>query len=154
MMIMLQVTLELTEHALNNEITGLSRGHITLEGSDGRASSRGKMPDQSMMIFISVIDLLDGIRRFILDSKTKTYKFVGAGSSFSFSVTRIRNDHFSIQSGTDKIGTLSRQELVRSIWQSVSQFLERYQSYLSDTDLTLQDLDRAPDQFSKAFDVR
>jgi len=42
-------------------------------------------PDQSMMLFVTVTDLLDGYRKFYLSSKIEEYTCIGADSSFSIS---------------------------------------------------------------------
>lgn len=62
--------------------SGFDLGHMTLRGTDGTVSSCGRRPDQSMMIYLSLSQLLDGLRQ-LLERGRGTYSFGAVDSSFT-----------------------------------------------------------------------
>uniref|UniRef100_UPI0030DCF6C2 hypothetical protein n=1 Tax=Cyanothece sp. BG0011 TaxID=2082950 RepID=UPI0030DCF6C2 len=72
---MLKILIELESNAIE-EIDSFSKGHITIEVNNKIITSKNKTPSQSMMIFISLVELLDGVRLFIVDKNKKQYNFV------------------------------------------------------------------------------
>ncbi|MGW5636817.1 hypothetical protein [Streptomyces sp. NPDC003832] len=68
--------------------SGFDLGHIDVHGSENDATSRGRTPDQSMMIYLSLTLLLDGLRRFLTGRKP-AYESAAVDSSFSLTFTRV-----------------------------------------------------------------
>ncbi|MFN8509364.1 MAG: hypothetical protein U0Z75_02175 [Deinococcaceae bacterium] len=63
---------------------------VAVDSSDGRVITifpqRGRVPDQAMMVFLSMVALLDGVRRF-LDQKGKPpFVFYAVNSSYGFTI--------------------------------------------------------------------
>ncbi len=52
-------------------------------------TSKNTVPNQSMMVFISALDLLNGINRLQCDKKR--FLFIGADSSFAISFIKKKN---------------------------------------------------------------
>lgn len=61
----LRIRFELDEAPMEEMIDSFSMGHITISGDQGELTSHGQTPDQSMMIFLSVISFLDSIRKLL-----------------------------------------------------------------------------------------
>ena len=66
--------------------SGFSLGHLDVSGSDGTATTRGHVPDQRLMVYLSAAQLLWDVR-VLLDAGRGTRKFVGADSSFTLVFT-------------------------------------------------------------------
>src|SRR5260370_15200309 len=64
---------------------GFDLGNLEIRGEVGEATSKGRAPNQSMMVILSVVELLDGIRRFLYSSKIREYRFIGVDCSFCIS---------------------------------------------------------------------
>lgn len=79
---MLQISFTLSEPRTENPV-GFELGDITIIGDSGEASSASRTPNQSMMLVLSIVEMLDGVRRFLLVSNAKEYRFVGVDSSFT-----------------------------------------------------------------------
>ncbi|EAZ92241.1 hypothetical protein [Crocosphaera chwakensis] len=60
---MLKILIELESNVIE-EIDSFSTGHITIEVNNKILSSKNQTPSQSMMIFISLVELLDGVYLF------------------------------------------------------------------------------------------
>lgn len=150
---MLTFTLELTDRSSSQAVHGLSRGHISVQGSQGIVTSKGRTPDQSMFIFLSIVDLLDGLSGFFEGSRSRRYAFVGNDSSFQLSIEPVKGRLFRISSQAQTIDTITQDELIRAIWQGVTKFLERYQEDLSDGDMIYSDLISSIAEFRLSFDL-
>lgn len=83
---MLVFNIEIAE--LEEEIDSYTRGHITLQGRHKTISSKLSNKNQSMMIFMSLSELLDGICAVLSIPERKTYDFVGVGCYFEFFVVK------------------------------------------------------------------
>ncbi|MDZ8259346.1 hypothetical protein [Nostoc sp. ChiQUE01b] len=81
---MLSFKIELEKNEFEEKLDSYSRGHITIQGRYGIISSKNSNKNYSMMIFISLCELLDGIRLFLINPINNRYNFVGVGSSFQF----------------------------------------------------------------------
>lgn len=148
---MLSFELEIIAHDSEDMIDGLSRGHISIKGSKGLVTSKGKQPDQSMMIFLSVVEILDGIRHFMLDHYASTYNFVGVDSSFQFSVTKLEGDRIRLTGDQGIMDEVETTEMIQTIWKEISIFLSRYGSSIKSHDPVADDLVSAVDSFKGAF---
>lgn len=148
---MLIFTLELIPASVEQGLTGLSRGHLSIQGSHSSVTSKDRVPDQSMMIFISIVELLDGLRRFFSDTRSKSYKFIGADCSFQFTVKRVKENQFTLISDGQEIDTVTQTEIVQAIWKGVKSFLDCYQNQIDSTDTVANDLSSAVAEFREFF---
>ncbi|UOG74197.1 hypothetical protein MTX78_19000 [Hymenobacter tibetensis] len=70
---------------IDDEISAFEQGDMEIHQNDSVISSCNKVPDQSMMIFVSLSDLLDSVYKVILGGHNKI-KFIGTDSSFSIDI--------------------------------------------------------------------
>ena len=82
------LNIEIEEIELEEGIDSYTRGHITIQGKGNIISSKDMTDNQSMMIFISISELLDGIGIFLNHQNQKIYYFVGVGCSFQFIIVK------------------------------------------------------------------
>ena len=108
--------IEFTVPELKQEINGLSLGHITIEGKYGIHSSVNKTPDQSMMIFIAIFELLDGVRYLVNNPTRKKYKFIGADCSFSFIVKKKKNKILIIKNNKEIISKTDINQFIKVLF--------------------------------------
>jgi hypothetical protein len=79
---MLNILFSLSNSQIESPV-GYELGDLDLCGELGKATSAQRIPSQSMMLVLSIVELLDGVRRFLSGSNAKQYRFVGVDSSFS-----------------------------------------------------------------------
>lgn len=148
---MLRLELEIISYSDKDKIDGFTLGHMTISGSQGLATSKGIQPNQSMMIFLSIIELLDGIRQFILAKNVSNYRFVGIDSSFQFSMTKQECGRIRLTGSQGIIDEVETIELSQSIWKGVSAFLYCYEPFIRPDDPVADDLHFAVDSFKSAL---
>jgi len=124
---MLILKFELNADEIGEQIHGLSMGHITIKGQFATVTSKDRSPDQAMMIFISISDLLWDIRKFILNKRNTPVRFVGADSSFSIRLLAT-NEYTVVFANGIQIDRVSQGELVRASFNSVNEFMSAYSS--------------------------
>lgn len=83
--------------------SGFDLGDMSVAGDLGTADSAGHIPDQGMMIHLSVVQLLDGLAEF-LGGTAPVFSFTGADTSFGLVVRRTK-DGLSV---ADKKGVVAR----------------------------------------------
>ena len=81
-----------------------SLGHMDISIGDQLLSSSGKS-QRLMMVFISFVDLSNGIVGVVSDKARKNHEFIGTGSSFRLLINR-NDDEISIKNAEQQI-TLS-----------------------------------------------
>ncbi|CDG36526.1 hypothetical protein CTHBC1_1919 [Acetivibrio thermocellus BC1] len=121
-------------------ISGFALGHIDVIFGEKTISSRNKIPDQSMMLFVTVTDLLDGYRKFYLSSKIEEYTCIGADSSFSISFKKANGNNISVEVGGEFLCEVNKNLLAKSIFEASSNFINRYINKLSKDDPVVEDL--------------
>jgi hypothetical protein len=98
------------------DIHEYSLGHMDISAEENLLSSSGKS-QRLMMVFVSIVDLSDGIIHLLSDKSCKDYEFIGTGSSFNLRISRngnkvsIKNNEQQITIATDS------EELVKALWQ-------------------------------------
>jgi hypothetical protein len=147
----LRFELEITPFDSECNIDGLSRGHMTVRGSEGSVTSKTDDPNQSIMIFHSIVELLDGLRRFVLSEDAGNYRFVGVDNSFQFTTTKSENDRVKLNSAQVTIDEVPTTEMVLAVWTGVSAFLSHYGEFIEPDDPISDDLRAALDSFLDAF---
>ena len=121
------------------DISGFDLGDMTLIGELGNCSSKSHIPNQSMMIFISITELLDGIRRFFLNN-LKKYEFIATDSSFTVWFIKNKNNIVTISCKKKVISRLAPKKLAISIWKNVGNFIAKTAVFLPDDDSVVADL--------------
>ena len=122
---------------IDENLSEFELGDIEIEIDGQIISSKNKKPDQSMMIFIAICDLLDGIKA-MLKSRKKEFVFVGADSSFTLFFKQNKNNVYIIYNSKKYIVSLI--EFALSLRDSVNSFLEENKRFLNKESGVIQDL--------------
>jgi hypothetical protein len=131
------------------EVSSFSRGHITVHGSQKNISSIGHLRDQSMMIFLSIVQLLDGIRH--LSESDEDFRFVGEGSSFQFFV-KLRDQLICVEdTNGDVVGETRLDEFVIQLLKEVERLITTNSSLLCEEEIIYFDLQDSISQFKVKF---
>jgi hypothetical protein len=112
---------EWLDEQMISERSGFDLGHMTFSGEKGICTSRGKSPDQAMMLAIAITDLLYGLETLLRGAQSE-YRFVGADSSFSVWFKKTKRGRISLRSGTTELGEAEPTDLCKSILQGVETF--------------------------------
>lgn len=75
-----------------DEPSSYAMGHISIVGARGAINSKITEPPRSMMIFLSIVDLLDGLRRLMSNHECNEYLFVGTDTSFTILFEKVRDE--------------------------------------------------------------
>jgi hypothetical protein len=134
-----------------NEIDSFSRGHFSIESHGKVVSSIGKSPDQSIMIYFFVVQLLDGTRKIMKSDEESSYNFVGDDSSFQFIVRKIKNIISIEMMNGILMCKISKDCFISSLWNEVQTFLREYGSYINSDELVYGDLSESLKQFQEDF---
>jgi predicted secreted protein len=150
---MLATELELASIEANDRVDTFSRGYITIRGKYGIATSKEKKPDQSMMLLLSIVQLLDSIRSFIQDSKADKYNYVGVDCSFQFFIERDGDLLSLLNNRKEEIDRVRPIELIEAIWKGVNNFMSCYGQCIDSADLVTDDLYSSIKEFKEQFNL-
>ncbi|MFD8497652.1 hypothetical protein [Amycolatopsis sp. NPDC059657] len=117
--------------------SGFDLGDMEIAGNVRVVSSRGRTPDQGMMIFIALVELLDGLRRKLKPGHP--YEFVGADSSFILDF-REENGSVVIESGGQRIDSSPKLDLLRAVSRAAHVFVDRELPKLPPDDAAKEDI--------------
>lgn len=146
-------SLELSSTETEGEINSFSMGHIILKGKKGNLSSKRTDTTQSMMIFISLSELLYGVRSFISDVGKKNYNFVGTGSSFQFFLFKEKDEIVLRATNGQEVDRLTQLELIKAIWEGTREFTLKYSQFLEEKEIVYKDLHDSIKEFKKQFSL-
>ena len=146
---MFEFNIELDPYSIHLGIDGYSLGDISIKGDYGYlSSSRDTGSNQSIMIFISLSNLLDGITSL---NNSKQYIFKGIDSSFDFCIFRNKKGIIVTDKKRRKIAEASKKEFIQTVWESVNKFVSKYRTSLEDGEAVTIDLDNSIKEFKKQF---
>ncbi|MFE2102843.1 hypothetical protein [Streptomyces sp. NPDC059468] len=83
------ITVQFTVRPGQGDASGFDLGDMAVTGDLGTADSASHVPDQGMMIYLSVVQLLDSLGDF-LRGNARVLSFTGADTSFSLVVRRTK----------------------------------------------------------------
>ena len=121
------------------ERSGFDLGHMTFAGEQGTCTSRGKTPDQAMMLAVAIKELLYGLEMLLRGAQSE-YKFVGTDSSFSVWFKKSKRGRISLRCGTTELGEAESTDLCKSILQGVETFFVQSGNELPINDPVREDL--------------
>ena len=113
-------------------------GDVFVRGDDGFASSEGHVPDQGMMIHVSVADLLVQLR-LAYAARRGRFEFVGCDSSFRL-VFVVRGKDITVRAADGELGTVRRLDLLRSALRAAQEFARTETARLDPDDAAYRDL--------------
>ncbi|MFB8179869.1 hypothetical protein ACFC8N_28350 [Streptomyces sp. NPDC055966] len=103
------VTVRCSVRPGQGEATGFDLGDMVVTGDLGTADSAGRVPDQGMMIHLSVVTLLDQLRGF-LRGDVRYLRYNGVDTSFTL-VLRRAEHHVSVSGRDGLLGRTTGPEL-------------------------------------------
>lgn len=105
-------------------ISPFEMGHMDLKNNNILITSRGKKPDQLMMLFVSMVDLLDTVSK-VMSSKSSS-KAVFASTDSSFELLFIKGkDNVSV-SDRERTININSLGLTSALYVSASEFYKKY----------------------------
>lgn len=120
---------------------GFALGDMEVEGDAGVVTSRGQQPDQSMMIFVAVSDLLDGLRGLV-ERQRKSFRFVGCDSSFRLDFTLDGDGLITTEGGGGRpVDASPAAHVLGAAFTAADCFLWWHREQLPEEDAARQDLE-------------
>ncbi|MEU6218862.1 hypothetical protein ABZ845_15265 [Streptomyces sp. NPDC047022] len=110
------ITFQFTVWPDQGDASGFDMGDMVVTGEFGRVDSAGHVPDQGMMIYVTVVELLDGLRDF-LRGNARVLSFYGTDTSFNLVVRRNKNG-LSIAGDNGIVARTTTPELVTALLQA------------------------------------
>lgn len=129
------------------DISGYDMGHTEIANHQNIWTSIGKEPDESMMIFLSIVDLLDGVRGLLQNNQTGQFEWFGTDSSFSVFFVKNSTEEISVMHSKELIAKVYPAQLAESIYRAAMNFLEQKENQLKSNDPVFQDLTVAKADF-------
>ncbi|MFF9068232.1 hypothetical protein ACF09E_23065 [Streptomyces sp. NPDC014891] len=117
------ITLTFSVRPEQGEADEFDLGDVLCEGERGAVGSAGHVPDQGMMIYLSVAVLLDSVRPLVSGEMT-TASFVGTGSSFRLDFRRDGDGVVTVSANGTPVGSCRPGELAEAVLRSAVE-LER-----------------------------
>ena len=148
---MLTIKLEIESNITEDKIDSFTRGHITIRGNGFTLSSKDRVPDQSMMIFFSIAQLISEVKMFMNNQESKKYNFVGTDSSFQFFLIKKEKCFLLTEIKNNKIYEGSQSRIVASIWRGVKDFILEFGDYLDNDEIIVNDLNSSMEEFREEF---
>lgn len=139
-------TCEWLDEQTNEGRSGFDLGHMTLESDKGICTSRGKSPDQAMMLAIAISDLFYGLELLIKGIQSE-YRFIGTDSSFSVRFRKKKKGLISVQCGSVDLGEFEAKILCKSIYLGVESFITQAGNQLPENDPVYDDLSSSIQRF-------
>lgn len=125
-------------------------GHISILHNNSLFTS-SESPLASMMVFIAIADLLEGIIDLIKTNK-KEFVFVGADSSFIFTLKKNKDKGFTLTNDNNESILSSEPEIINSVWEALLKFLSVINT-LEHNDPEFKDLSYMMEKYRKEFEL-
>ena len=135
----------------SSEIHEFDLGHLAVLNEHAKITSEGKEPDQGMMIFISVSQLLYVIEQLISSKKNAAFEFNGADSSFSIVFKRYNDGTIGLWNSQKLFAKTTAEELIVSVWKGVRDFYEKYAENLIGSGAAKEDWDMGMARYYEKF---
>lgn len=135
---------------LEEEPSEFDLGDLCFSGPEFKLSSREAGAAHSMMIFIALSDLLFGVAGLLVSAGEKKFLFVGADSSFSFSLVKLSKGRIALFHKGKEIAVMNNEDLILALWNGAQEFLESYLTRLPDGPVK-RDLELSCNRYKEAF---
>jgi hypothetical protein len=137
---MISLTCEWLDEQVELGRSGFDLGHMTFSGEKGICTSKGRSPDQAMMIAVSVKELLYGLEVFVGEGRYE-YVFGAVDSSYSVVFKRNKKRRISVLCGRGgDVDDVDEVSLCRSVLAGVEDFVESAMDEISWDDPVRDDL--------------
>ncbi len=127
-------------------LSGFEMGNLMVDMNGTVIDSKTGEGRYLMMLFVSIVELLNGLNRF-LGSKKKMFKFVGVDSSFIMTFEKMPKGIICIHFEKDTTIKISRAELIKELAISSYDFWESHKDLLNKDAPILEDIDSAVNMF-------
>ena len=104
---------------------GFDLGDVRVEGEGGVATSAGHVPDQGMMIYVALTDLLDGLQGLLAKSR-REFEFIGTDSSFRLVFRHGKGDRLNVKYRGGTIEEAPATEIASAALASAGEFLSNH----------------------------
>ncbi|MFE2459739.1 hypothetical protein [Streptomyces sp. NPDC059402] len=128
--------------------SGFDLGHIEVWGSEGVATTRDRGPGGSVMIYLTVTLLLDGLRTF-LSGKSRSYESTAVDASFSLTFTRGRDGSIETCCGGSLIDRSPAAGVAAALHVAAKQFVDAHLEQLPPVDAGREDLQHSLADFER-----
>ncbi len=145
-------TLEIELSLNDSEISGCSMGNLTFIVDSLFITSRGAS-QKTMMIFISIIELLDMAGRMLSRQSSKE-KFVGVDSSFTLFFIRKKTGEIIISSKTLDLKIKNDDQFFSGVLSGVTCFLSKWMEKIPPNDMVVEDLNAALSDYREKLAVQ
>ncbi|MFE0099527.1 hypothetical protein [Streptomyces sp. NPDC059009] len=126
---------------------GFALGDMEVVGSAGRVTSKGHTPDQSMMIFVALSELLDGLRALV-EHRRASFRFVGSDSSFRLDFALDGKDgRITTRGGDGIVDESPAAEVLGAAHRAAHAFLDSHRAQLPTQDPARRDLEMSLEEF-------
>ncbi|WP_327735903.1 hypothetical protein OG749_21005 [Streptomyces nojiriensis] len=125
--------------------SGFDLGDMSWRGELGEAGSAGHVPDQGMMIWISVTDLLDSLH-MLLTGRSGNVSFTGVNCSFSLNF-RATKKGVSVRGRSGPVARVGPAELAEAVLSAAEELASRHLSAVPLRDGVTGDYLSALDRF-------
>ena len=113
---MLNIKSEMNSNINEDKIESFNRGSLTIRWNIITLSSKDRVPDQSVMIFFSICQLLSEVKTFVNNQESKKYNFVGTDSSFQFFMIKKEKCFLLTDIKYNEIYEGSQSKIIEAIW--------------------------------------
>jgi hypothetical protein len=129
--------------------TGFDLGDVQVTGDQGSVTSVGQTPSQSMMIYVALVELLDGLSR-LAKAGSGRYRFIGADSSFLLDFALGKAGLTITGRRATPVAHAPLSECLASVHAGLERFLSVPENQLSSADPVAGDLRAARQTFDVA----
>ncbi|MEV0275325.1 hypothetical protein AB0I22_02920 [Streptomyces sp. NPDC050610] len=134
--------------------TGFDLGDMLCVGDSGEETSSGKSPDQGMMIYISVAQLLAELSSFFEAPGVKALRYTGVDTSFGLTFRRKARKSISVAGAGGIFTEADEVDLAESALRAAEEFSAAHVSQLPANDAAYQDYQAALAQFRRIVSQR
>jgi hypothetical protein len=118
---------------------GFDLGDTEFVGDCGSCTSKGRTPNQSHMIFLSTVLLLDDLKSF-LEGDERQFEFGTIDSSFQVLFTREPDSRIRVTCYDKLIHLSDKESLKKDVYNSVSKFMDEVGILLPEDDPVYSDI--------------
>lgn len=144
------IEIKFSVSSIDDTFSEFDLGHVEIQIDNKIISSKNKNPDQSMMIWIAISDLL-GCVKCLLQKTTQNMHFVGVDSSFQMTLKRDKSSCIIGYCNTQYKCDLFL--FAKRLYESADQFYREYKMKIKENKGVLDDLENSLDNFSKELNI-
>lgn len=130
--------------------SGFDYGYIRVSGSFGSIDSSMLENPETVTVYLTIIEILDSLRKLIGTPSTKKIQVVGAGSSFKIDC-ELEADILTVRVKNKVVEKSHFQFIARQVLESVRNFLSSDSNQISHSDPVFEDLSSSIQDFESVI---